>query len=992
MNATALSARIEQRAPEYGSIPFWSWNDKLEDEELRRQIRLMKDLRMGGFFMHARGGLETEYLSDAWFHAVDVSIDEAKKCGMQAWAYDENGWPSGFAGGKLLQDRRNWAVGLFCDEVDAFPADEDTVAAYVPNADGSFTWVQAPVAGCGRYLRIHLQRDNSYVDVLDPDITREFLRLTHEEYRKRIPAGDFGGSMPGFFTDEPQYFRWGHTYSLTLPKAFREAYGYDIFPGLPALFHRDVPGGTKFRHDYFKLLHERFIECWVKIVYEWCAAHGVQLTGHTVEETSLGGQLMCCGGVMPFYEYEDIPGIDYLSRGIQADIAPKQLGSVCAQLGKPKALSEMYGCCGWDVSPRELKRIADLQYANGVNLMCQHLYPYSNRGQRKREYPAHYSAHNPWVAGSFRRFDLHYDRLGAALSEGAEVAPVLVVHPVHGAYMQYRKDQNWHEKIEGHFFGLSALLGENQVPYHYGDEWLLRKYGRAEGGRIVLGKCTYDMVVVPFTYTLDYSTAALLKEYLAQGGRLWLYKDAPTCIDGEAADLSWLRATATWKDVLALRDAVLSAPEGVKHLRKMTRRLPDGSSLVFLANVETQELPCVTVDLPGASRACELDLDAPEGAPMPVRAVHGETLPGGGLRLRLRFEDAESHLLVIDGEESPALLPGAPEVPASVVPVPAEAELRERPENVFPMDIAEFSKDGVHFDEPLSLYGIKDNLLKARYEGDVWLRFRFDMGAAWPQPPRSLRLAIEPMHQTSVTVNGHEIATDPAAWWWDPSLATADIASYVHSGENEVVVRLSYYQRPEVYDVLYGAGFEALRNCLDFDTEIEVPYIVGDFAVRSTAPFLPDERNSVTCEGPFTLGPQRDRVALADVVPDGYPFFCGTLRAAFPYEYRKGGATVLALAGRFSTCRVRVNGAEAGLMLFDHALDIAPFLREGTNDIELELVNSPRNVMGPHHRQDPEPHGLGPNTFSFEHEWNGRVCEGYVPRYAFVRFGVETAN
>ena len=81
-------------------VPFWSWNDKLEPDELRRQIGAMQDAGMGGFFMHARGGLETEYLSEDWFRAVEASVDEAKKRGMQAWCYDENGWPSGFAGGK----------------------------------------------------------------------------------------------------------------------------------------------------------------------------------------------------------------------------------------------------------------------------------------------------------------------------------------------------------------------------------------------------------------------------------------------------------------------------------------------------------------------------------------------------------------------------------------------------------------------------------------------------------------------------------------------------------------------------------------------------------------------------------------------------------------------------------------------------------------------------------------------------------------------------
>ena len=32
----------------YRSIPFWSWNNKLEPEELKKQIREMKEVGLGG--------------------------------------------------------------------------------------------------------------------------------------------------------------------------------------------------------------------------------------------------------------------------------------------------------------------------------------------------------------------------------------------------------------------------------------------------------------------------------------------------------------------------------------------------------------------------------------------------------------------------------------------------------------------------------------------------------------------------------------------------------------------------------------------------------------------------------------------------------------------------------------------------------------------------------------------------------------------------------
>ena len=83
---------------QFRGAPFWSWNGRLEPEELRRQIRDMKEHGMGGFFMHSRVGLETPYLGTEWMEAVKACVDEAKKVGMDAWLYDEDRYPSGAAG------------------------------------------------------------------------------------------------------------------------------------------------------------------------------------------------------------------------------------------------------------------------------------------------------------------------------------------------------------------------------------------------------------------------------------------------------------------------------------------------------------------------------------------------------------------------------------------------------------------------------------------------------------------------------------------------------------------------------------------------------------------------------------------------------------------------------------------------------------------------------------------------------------------------------
>ena len=51
----------------YRSMSFWSLNDSLSADEMRRQLALFKEGGFGGAFFHSRPGLLTPYLSEDWF-------------------------------------------------------------------------------------------------------------------------------------------------------------------------------------------------------------------------------------------------------------------------------------------------------------------------------------------------------------------------------------------------------------------------------------------------------------------------------------------------------------------------------------------------------------------------------------------------------------------------------------------------------------------------------------------------------------------------------------------------------------------------------------------------------------------------------------------------------------------------------------------------------------------------------------------------------------
>ena len=965
-------AMRKNERPDCRPLPFWSWNDKLEPEELRRQIGAMQKAGMGGFFMHARGGLETEYLGEDWFRAVEASVDEAKKRGMQAWCYDENGWPSGFAGGRLLEDTENWAHYLRFERKPEF--DAAALGVYTLE-NGRIRRLTDAENGISEYLCVYDCRNPSYVDILNPRITDAFLALTHEKYFERFGA-EFGKSIAGFFTDEPQYFRYETAYTPMLLTEYRKAYGTDVLDLLGALFV-DCVQAAGFRFRYWRLMNVLYTENFMGRVYRWCRAHGCRLTGHTIEESELFAQMWCTAGVMPFYEYEDIPAIDWLCRRIGTELAPRQVSSAAQQLGKQQVLTETFACAGWDVTPKELKRIAEWQYMNGVNLMCQHLYPYSIRGQRKRDYPAFYSEHNPWT-DELRTFDDYFTELGSLLAGSREQADVLIVHPIHSAYLTFDRanDEVSVRHVAEPFAALIERFGAAGIGHHYGDERLMEKYGSVKDGRLTIGQCTYSYVVIPDCDTLDSSTAALLKDYLAQGGRLMLAGRKPARIDGELADLSFLQANLTWDELVRER-ALL--PEGNRDVRCTLRFAEDGNFL-FAVNLSETDTTETTVKLPFAG-AERYDLLTHETKPAAFERT------ADGIRAELRLAPFESVLLV---QNDGAVPQTQNRDAAETIALDGAWALSAPVQNSLTLDMAELSYDGVSYTEPLPVPYISERLLRERTNRKIWLRYTFTADFL----PDDLTLELETLKNTKLSVNGTEIdLTEQGVL--DRSFVRGSIAAFARTGENEIVLELDYFQSQQTYDVFngyyYGNGevTETLMNCVSFETNIEAMYLFGSFTVRPDSGWRAGE-NGVRFGDRFRLCAPVTELDLWDITVQGFAFFHGKmrLRRAITVEDR---GWQLRCTGRIQYARVFVNAQKAGTLLFGDTLDLSPYLYPGENMLELELMASNRNLFGPHHNAEtPEPTAVSPTLFSLYGTWRDGKSGGYRENYAFVRFGLDT--
>ena len=107
----SISPKIFKNPPKkYSAVPFWFWNDVLDEETIAFQLDEMYDKGIFECIIHARKGLETEYLSDAWFDRIRFAAERAREKGMKLWIYDEDNWPSGYAGGRVIADNPDFAA------------------------------------------------------------------------------------------------------------------------------------------------------------------------------------------------------------------------------------------------------------------------------------------------------------------------------------------------------------------------------------------------------------------------------------------------------------------------------------------------------------------------------------------------------------------------------------------------------------------------------------------------------------------------------------------------------------------------------------------------------------------------------------------------------------------------------------------------------------------------------------------------------------------
>ena len=975
----------------YRPLPFWSWNGELEEDRLRWQVQQMHKAGLGGFFMHARVGLKTGYMGEKWFHCVKACMDEAEKLGMEPWGYDENGYPSGIADGQVCRESENFrSTWVELKEVNK-PEDWKSlnVIAWYNSHNGQLTRCsEDEFLGVG--VVAHTKNEMRSASPLNPEAVKRFLELTHERYRKEL-GDDFGKHMPGFFTDEPQLKQYQLPWCYRFDEIFLETYGYDLLDRLPALKDDTVEDHEAVRHDYWMLVSKLYCESFAKQVYEWCQDNDCLFTGHVMGEDTLLEQMGSCAGVMPFYQYMDMPGMDWLGRRIGTPIAPKQVSSVAAQMGRKQVLSETFALSGWDVSFEDLKWMAEWQYANGINRLCPHLESYSIKGIRKRDYPASLFVQEPWWE-KFSAFNKYIAALGSVLSVTPEVCDLLVVHPLRTAYTRYNGSAKCESvrALDRDFAALCTSLQEQHIPYHFGDEGIMQQHASVEGHLLRVGQMTYRYVLLPQMDNILSSTLSLLQRFAEQGGEIYAEGDLPFLVDGRPSDAARKLNVKPWQEMTFER-CLSVEQDGRECANVLTRVHQNGDQYIyFLVNTSREETCDIKIRCKGTAIKRLL---LPQWELVPVDT----NVTDCGTEFSCVLQSAESAIFIADDSSQES----TDQMESVSVRLPDEMKIARGDLNALTLDACEYALGNGPWEPEIPLIRLQKQLLDAKTDEIIQLRFGFEVDMR--QLPENLYLVSENVPEFKLLVNGVQVDTSTEESFLDPDFKKVQIASYVRQGHNEVVLVGRFYQRKSLYDYLYrpkdlSSNFYAVDfefNAVTYDVELESIYLLGDFCVESSAEYVPGRRRALHTVGAFTLVDSVKMLHTGDITTQGYPFFAGKMDLEFTLnvEKREGVRYILDEPKPDApAAQLLVNGEDAGMMIWEPCKqNITQYLHDGHNTLTLRLYSGLRNLLGPHHYIHGESYYVGTTTFGHLPGWCETVegVSGNIWRdgFCFVTFG-----
>lgn len=543
-----------------GLTPFWFWNDA---SDCTQKIDYLHRCREGGInalIMHARCGNLIPYASSEWYAQIRAVVEEGARCGMTLWLYDEDPYPSGAAGGRVMaQYPERIATALQAQYAPAGQAGElwtigrDPVvwAGLVPCSrplpvqdltqavgtvrqdwfhgewDSLHYYPECPLISCPRGGAVNqtfaLRRPEipdgyqllaltaiqpgeegawgCLPDLLCPGAFDVFAACSLDPYIDTV-GEFFGTTIPGIFTDEAKA-HGGFPLTRDLFSAFQQEFGYDLRPRLYQLF--GAPLGDEWirtRLDYRHWVGERFLSVFVRPYRQYCEQHNLLLIGHMSPEDDPIQEAVTLTSVMPIMRELHYPGTDLIVPVTGNRAAPLlnlgslRIASLRAQLQRPCCTSESLGLSRYDTTSAQARHLLAWQKCLGVDRFFPHGFFMGNEGVAAYEAPPDFGPDSPLFSGIslVNKWLSRLDRF----TDSAEDRPRVAVLNSLTSFHAFSPGEN-REPFERLRRSLAQILLnclETQVAVHLVDEADLPD-ARAEDGRLIVGACAYEYLLIP---------------------------------------------------------------------------------------------------------------------------------------------------------------------------------------------------------------------------------------------------------------------------------------------------------------------------------------------------------------------------------------------------------------------------------------------------------------------------------------------------------------
>ena len=456
----------------------------------KEYMKALKDYGFGGVVTNVKqqNGFTSNPKNITEFKEI---ISELKDNNLNFWLYDENGYPSGYAGGETLKGHPELeAKGFYMRKIITYEhrhviirlddeSDKIVYAAKYPldpkiRMDDGFILPEksTPVHFSPQLVECDLEPKSvlyafivkpayegshathnvcsysRYINVMNPAAVRRFIDLCFEPIAKAIP--DAYEKAFAVFTDEPSlmtsygrsYEKWAYAlapWEDSLFEAFEAEYNFSLLPYLPYIFETISPLAYAIRVKFYKLVGKMIAKAYSGQLAEWCKAHGGKFSGHYICEETMCAHVAFYGDFMEVVKKASYPGIDVLNcfpegfmyntvKHVQMVVRKNNTNGMMVEICPFGGMEE------FNKAPIDnMTGVMNLLYMGGVRVTQSY-------------FSADYSSYDPEKFGGYKgylnqkqanTFNEYVGRLGYVLDETPNVCNIFVYYGVEDAQAKF---------------------------------------------------------------------------------------------------------------------------------------------------------------------------------------------------------------------------------------------------------------------------------------------------------------------------------------------------------------------------------------------------------------------------------------------------------------------------------------------------------------------------------------------------------------------------